>query len=225
MNNSINEQDIKEAFVDVRRAYRMIAQLQNRLSDLVFYIRSKTKFANSDIAGTKLFSNSIGYRRSKVNNYAQLRVFQDMWSWDYLYGYMFEYYFANTKIAQKTCAMSIITVCDDGFFISNEPNKNATSLKTFEKEENSESYILLVYGDGASGENWMRNKETDDYIYDFLSKQEQVDIYKDREGKTFIVKKYPMYKFYNQNQTDEILYEFAQIVKNEAGIQILNEYQ
>lgn len=219
----INEQELRKAFADIRRAYRLLAQLQSRLQDIVFYIRSKTKFAGSECAGNKLFSNEIKNRRSSIDGYASLKVTKSMWPWDFLYGYGFEYYFANTKTGYKTYAMSIIIICDDGYYIS-AGKKSPTSIKTFAPEDNSESWIILAYGDRASSDTWMHGKkDAYNFVNGFMSKKELIDKCSDDAGHVFIAKKYPMQNFYNQVSTDNILKDFAQIVEKESGVNILNK--
>lgn len=215
----INDQELSEAFTDVRRAYRLLAQLQTRLQDIVFYICSKTKFSYSDNAGNKLFSNPIS--RHKVDRYASLRVFRDMWPWDFLYGYAFEYYFSNTRIGNKNCAMSIITICDDGYFISESKSKKRTNISSFASEEDSNSWIILVYGDGATNKCWMRDKEILEYLKWFFSHKKDADSFSDDKGHMFVAKKYLMQQFVNQTATDSILKDFAQIVEQKANVKIL----
>jgi len=216
----INEQELTDAFLNIRRAYRLIAQLQKRLQDVAFYISSKTKFAYSDNAGIKLFSNPIC--RHNVDQHATLRVRRDMWPWDFLYGYAFEYYFSNTRIGNKTCAMSIITICDDGYYISESKDKRRTNLNSFASEEESNSWIILVYGDGAS-KSWMHNKDNNDYLNWFFSQKKDTDSFSDDKGHMFVAKKYPMQQFVNQSATDCVLKDFSQIVEQQSAVEILNE--
>ena len=46
---------------------------------------------------------------------------------------------------------------------------------------------------------------------------------KNVSGNVFVAKKYLMQQFFNQETTDNILKDFAQIVMEEADINILNE--
>ena len=215
MENNI-KQNLTEAFIDVRRAYRLAAQLQSRLQELVFYRRSQTQFANSDYAGYKLFSNPIYYKHQP-----SLNIQRSLCAWDFLYGYAFEYYFANPKIDSTECAMSVITICDDGFYISKDPQKSATEISSYAPENSSNSWIIFAYGGGKSDEIWMNGENQNDFLTKILSRDNEFDIYH-KNSHTFIWKKYPMQSFNNQAETDKLLRDFAELVKNKANVCILN---
>lgn len=218
-----NEQELNDAFVDVRRAYRLIAQLQSRLRDIAFYIKNRTQFSEQDCAGNKLYSKSISSsKRSMLDLYASLKVSPNMWSWDFMYGYAFEFYLANTKIGDKICAMSIIILCDDGFYISKDQKKSKTSIRTYASEEESNSWIILAYGDGASSDCWMGGYDTNVFLETFMNRKGHV-YKKEVSGNVFVAKKYLMQQFFNQETTDNNLKDFAKIVFEEADTNILNE--
>lgn len=215
MNNNIeNENDLQSAFADVRRAYRLIYQLQSRLKDLVYYIKSQTRFCEVDCGCRRKF---CGYTTKHViSNYTDLNM-SVLEPWQALPGYVFEYFF--TSFEDNGLVMSIIQVFDDGYYTSNKQNLSKENVSSFTDVDKSNSYIILACGfDGANwmypdDETWMRN----------ILNNDSVDI-KHNNAKNindFLAKRYPMYSFSVQDKTDEIIRDFAHLVKEVLKVNIL----
>ena len=136
--------ELDNVFVDVRNAFRLLNDYQKHILNIVNYIREQTEYA--EMWGRKnWYSNEIGNKKnSPDSDYAKLNIRNDMWGWDFLYGYIFEYYFGDLDKKRKgNIEMSVIQVSDDGYFVSNRENKSMTKISTFEDSENSHSYIIL----------------------------------------------------------------------------------
>lgn len=218
------ENNLEQTFVDVRRAFRLIYQLQTRIRDIVFYIKEQTPYESC--VGIKRFSNEINNRKHALDNYAKLKVFKDMWGWDFIYGYLFEFYLGNLEIGKKWTSMSIIQVSDDGFAISNNENKRETKISTFESPEDSHSCLLFVFATADKPENfiWLGSNtdiEEQQYINEFLASNSDNRIEDGEKGAVFIIKKYQMERFSSQTETDMVLRDFSELVDKKCNIRIL----
>lgn len=215
--------ELDNVFLDIRNAHRLLYRYQNRILNIVNYIREQTPF--TDMWGSKWFSNSISTRRkSPDSEYANLSVSKDMWAWDFLYSYMFEYYFGLTEIGKRKVEMSIIQVSDDGFFISKANNSSQTDLSTYADSEDSHSYIVFNIGFGK----WMKNEKSNDYwqfIQNFLLSENDSQVIKDDKNNKefFIIKRYPMQDFACQQEADIVIRDFAKLVNDTVGLKIFKE--
>ena len=127
--------EIDNIFVDVRNAFRLLNRYQKRVLHIISYIRDQTPY--TDMWGKRnWYFNEIGTRRGSPDpEYAKLRVYKDMWGWDFLYGYIFEYYFGMKKIGKKNVEMSILQISDDGCFIAEQGEKQLSDISKFEPSE------------------------------------------------------------------------------------------
>lgn len=213
--------ELDNAFVDVRNAFRLLYRYQSRILDIVGYIREHTLY--TDMWGRRLFCTTIHTRNNCPDkDYAKLAVWSDMWAWDFMYNYVFEYYFGQVKIGRKTIEMSVIQVSDDGFYksISNKPSQ--TDISTFLQAEESNSYLVLTAGWKA----WLRDEQEDDYdafLHKFLSGSNDSCIYIDDKGYWAITKRYPMQRFSSQKEADKVLADFGKIVKDNTGIELFKK--
>lgn len=217
--------DIDNIFVDVRNAFRLLNRYQKRILHIVSYIREQTSY--SDMWGSKWYSAEIGKRRnSPYPEYAKLSVHKDMWGWDFLYGYVFEYYFGVQKISKRNVNMSIFQISDDGYYISTQDKKQETNIDSFETAESSHSYLVfLVTVSNKEADLWLSDPQfpDDDYV-DFLTKflSSPIDtkITKNEKGDVAILKRYELQKFVSQHETDCVIRNFGRIVKENAEIEL-----
>lgn len=212
--------ELDNVFTDVRIAFRLLYQYQNRVLNIINYIREQTPF--TDMWGGKWFSNPIRTRKSPDKDYANLNIWKDMWSWDFLYGYMFDYYFGSTKIKKKDIEMSIMQVSDDGYFLSNVSSASLTDLSTFADAEDSHSYIVLNVG----WDKWMSDDKNDDdlwaFMCDFFANKDDCKVIKEKNC-FFITKRYQMQKFVNQDATDIIIRDYGKLVYDTVGIKLFKD--
>ena len=222
--------EIDTIFVDVRNAFRLLNRFQKRVLQIVTYIREQTPY--TDMWGSKdWYSDEIGKRRdSPDSEYAKLSVRKDMWGWDFLYGYIFEYYFGCQKINKKNVEMSIFQISDDGYFISKQDKKHMTNVSSFEASERSHSFFLLnvTVFQGKNNIIWLHDPEfPDDDCKDFLTKllssSSDMRIIKNDKGDISILKKFEMQLFSSQSAADEVIKDFGRLVKEHAGVELFKK--
>lgn len=213
--------ELDNTFVDIRNSFRLLARYQSRVLDIVNYIREQTPFI--DMWGLRHFCNVISTRKNcPGDNYATLRIYSDMWAWDFMYNYIFEYYFGQVKIQRKVIDMSVIQVSDDGFYKSMSSKPSQTDISTFLPAEEANSYLILTAGWKA----WMRDEHEDDYdafLHKFLSESKDSCIYIDDKGYWAITKRYPMQRFSSQKEADKVLADFGKIVRDNTGIELFKK--
>ena len=211
---------LDNAFTDVRNAFRLLARYQSRVLDIVNYIREHTPY--TDMWGLRRYCNVISTRKNcPGDNYANLNVHCDMWSWDFMYNYLFEYYFGQVKIQRKTIDMSIIQVSDDGFYKSLANNPSPTDISTFLPSDESNSYLVFT----AGWNEWLRDDVEDDneaFLNKFLAQSKDVSIYKNDKGHWSITKRYPMQRFASQKEADQVISDFGKLVKDYTDINLFN---
>ena len=211
---------LDNAFTDVRNAFRLLARYQSRVLDIVNYIREHTPY--TDMWGLRRYCNVISTRKNcPGDNYANLNVHCDMWFWDFMYNYLFEYYFGQVKIQRKTIDMSIIQVSDDGFYKSLANNPSPTDISTFLPSDESNSYLVFT----AGWNEWLRDDVEDDneaFLNKFLAQSKDVSIYKNDKGHWSITKRYPMQRFASQKEADQVISDFGKLVKDYTDINLFN---
>lgn len=223
------KKEIDNIFVDVRNAFRLLTRYQERVLNIVNYIREQTPY--KDMWGSKnWYSDEIKSRRNSPDKeYAKLNVFKDMWGLDFLYGHFFEYYFGSTKKGRYTIEMSIFQVSDDGYFISNDENKHMTDISSYANSEISHSYIVFnvsVYTTKQS-QLWLHDPDRPeddgkDFLTRFLeSSKDKIITSTDKEHT--ILKKYEMQHFTSQSEADKVITDFAKLVLDNTGVRIFKE--
>ena len=223
------KKEIDNIFVDVRNAFRLLTRYQERVLNIVNYIREQTPY--KDMWGSKnWYSDEIKSRRNSPDKeYAKLNVFKDMWGLDFLYGHFFEYYFGSTKKGRYTIEMSIFQVSDDGYFISNDENKHMTDISSYANSEISHSYIVFnvsVYTTKQS-QLWLHDPDRpEDDGKDFLTRflESSIDkIITSTDKEYTILKKYEMQQFTSQSEADKVITDFAKLVLDNTGVRIFKE--
>lgn len=220
--------EIDKVFIDVRNAFRLLNSYQNRILDIVNYIREQTDY--TDMWGSKnWYSEEIRNKKSPAPDYAKLNVRRDMWGWNFLYGYIFEYYFGQLEKKDKRIVeMSVFQVSDDGFFISNDENKSMDNVSKFKKAEESHSYIVLnmTVTNQRANQIWLHDP-TDpeehgpkDFLTKFLSSPYYTKAMEDREGNVLIIKKYEMQEFATQDDADNVIRDFGKDVLALAKVRL-----
>lgn len=224
------KKEIDNIFVDVRNAFRLLSRYQERVLNIVHYIREQTPY--KDMWGNKSwYCDEIRTKRNSPDtDYAKLNVSKEMCGLDFLYGHFFEYYFGTTKIGKYTVEMSIFQVSDDGYFISNDENKHMTDVSSYASSEVSHSYIIFnvsIYSTKLSN-LWLKdpNRLDDESQQHFLtrfleSSKDKIITYIDTEHT--ILKKYEMQRFTSQSEADKVISDFAKLVKDNTGVEFFRE--
>lgn len=214
--------ELNNTFVDVRNAFRLLYQYQHRILGIINYIREQAGYTN--MWGSKWYSNAIGKRKnSPDSDYANLSVWHTMWGWDFLYGYVFDYYFGIRQIERRDIEMSVLQVSDDGFYISQNDKSSKTNILSYADAEDSHSYLIFNVG----CKEWMnyskKYNDLEQYLYDFLQSASDVDSYIDEKGHFFICKRYPIHQFANQQNAEKIIRDFAKIVFDKTNIKLFKQ--
>lgn len=221
---------IDSLFTDIRNAFRLLNSYQKRVLSIVDYIRCQSPF--TDMWGAKdWYSSEIGRRRNSPDpDYAKLSVYKDMWGWDFLYGYIFEYYFGAVEIEKKHVEMSVFQLSDDGWFISKQEKKHMTKVNTFEDADKSHTYIVFnmtITPKNVKEGLWLKdpaypNDEWKDFLTKFFSSSSDTKITSSDKGSFSILKKYEMQNFTSQTATDAVIRDFDTIVREKTGISVFN---
>lgn len=222
--NTITKNEIEKAMCDLRKAHRLIFEYQNRMLQLMFYIRNKFSLPN-EIAGYKRFSNPISKTRYYNTEYPQanLKIMNGMWAWDFIYSYEFEYHFGSTvdKKLKKEFSLSVIQVSDSGYYESSEHGKSQTDTKSFTDCEDSSSALIFVFEAVPNNKKSEYSWEIDKTITTLLSSDKKREIKQNNGEKSYVACKYGIHKFFNQATTDKVLEDFSVIVKEQSGINLI----
>lgn len=213
-------ENLSKALLDVRRAHRILYAYQRRMSDLAYFI--KCKLGMPDFYGFKHFSNPI-YGRSK--GHSRLNIWHNMWAWDYLYSYLFEYYLGVQKTSDEAYEykFSLIQYSDTGYF--DQDGQRRCRISEFGSEDESDSKLLFFleykpkdrnweWGDGTSLEGIVLDKK--------VGSKEHTKEVRDIEGVTQILYSFPLERFINMEATLEVLREFRSYCK-EQGIHVFDD--
>lgn len=213
------EEEIKTSLRDVRSAFRLLAVYQQHVLGIVRFIAEQTHYRTIRY-GRKRFSRPIVKTKDKDPQYdSRLKIVDDMWGWDFLYGYVFEYYLGSRKIGGKNVKMSIIQVSDDGCYMSHGVSENPMHVPEFTDVEESHSYLILL----AGTELWPAAVEKKHWeeLNRFLGDRNLDLDYKGYDD-FFVIRKYEMEKFSSEEGTMTVLKEFAEDVKNAGDIDIFS---
>ena len=208
--------DLDNAFLDVRNGFRLLFQYQTRVLQIIKYIREHTPYTS--MWGRRLFCNTIHTtRNSPDSEYANLAIPSNMWAWDFMYNYLFEFYFGVKKIGGQNVDMSVVQVSDDGYFKSAYHKPTRINPTTFMSSEDSNSWFIISAGTKA----WFRDYEENDcdkFLHKFIASQSDTNVYKDEDGAWFVSKKYRMQQFASQIETDKIIADFGKLVSETGGV-------
>jgi len=187
--------EFKEMCADFRQANRIVALIQGRIRDIVFYVKSQTRFRDAEIVGIKLFSKELA---NKNNKNGELKLWYNMWPWDFIYSYVFEYRFFDSK-----GVMSIIQISDDGFSKISDCS-NWHCIKDYYPVEESNSWLIFSYSEGKEKIPWENVKNWEDGVFF-------------NEGKKVVAKRYDMSLFCNESEINNQIADFDKIVTERLG--------
>lgn len=232
--NTTNNEQLTNALIDVRRAFRLLHQYQKHVLSLIRFIQGEVRCYNQGkvqrynyCRGRRHFISPIGLK--KGGDYANLDVRWDMWGWDYLYGYLYEYYFDALESDEHQIWISIIQVSDDGRFRSEA--KGLSNLKDFASEEESSSYLILNVSIAPKGKSrlWLKDPEVveqtiEQYLHNFIASENLDKCVKDKkEGRISMQFKISLCDLGSPEEVKTQLRRFAQFVKRESGVHILKD--
>ena len=212
-----NIENLSKALLDVRRAHRILYAYQRRMSDLAYFI--KCKLDMPDFYGFKHFSNPIHGRRK---GHSRLKIWHDMWAWDYLYSYLFEYYLGEKEAGDKlhNYKLSLIQYSDTGYFDREEEEEEEATrleLEKFKPEEKSGSKLLffLEYKPKDSEWEWKDGSYMERIVLDkeVGSKKHETGVITIGVEHKQILYSFPLEEFINIETTLEVLREFRSYCK------------
>ena len=201
--------NLSKALQDVRRAHRILYAYQKRMSDLAYFIKCKLKMP--DFRGFKHFSRPI----SKNSGYLTIR--HDMWAWDYLYSYLFEYYLGEKEASDKlhNYKLSLIQYSDTGYFDQDGQRRCRISEFGSEKESSSKLLFFLEYKPKDRNWEWGNGTSLEKIVLD-----KQIGRKEHTKGVITIGVKhkqilcsFPLERFINMEATLEVLREFCDYCK------------
>ena len=219
-------ENLSNALLDVRRAHRILYAYQRRMLDLAHFIQSKLDMR--EFRGFKHFSNPIHGRRK---GHSRLKIWHNMWAWDYLYSYLFEYYLGKKETGDKRhdYKLSLIQYSDTGYFDKEEEEEEeatrAETKKTFKPEEDprlelekfkpeeesgSKLLFFLEYNPKGSEWAWKDGPYLRRIILDKKvgRKEHKKEVRDTATGGMQILYPVPLERFINMEATLEVLREF-----------------
>lgn len=200
------KEEFERALIDVRKSHRLIFKYQERMLDLVYYIRSRLDFP--EFIGKKHFSDAIGSKRSSGSG--MQRIWHDMWAWDFNYSYLYEYYLGVINLGKYDCKLSIIQYSDTGFFDQSNEEVTPLDIQNYVSENNAISKILFILeAVPKTHKNWKWN--TDELIKDkkYASSTHQRDVLS-QSNSSLILYSFPLSHFIDENSTNQALNEFCE---------------
>lgn len=217
--------ELDSILLDVRNAFRLLSVYQARVLDIVNYVKEQTTMPG--IWGRKWFSNPIKVcHGSPDSDYASLKIEKRMWPWDFLYGYLFEYYFGFMDSKVGKVDFSIIQVSDDGYFKTNAQEDSIPDCENFATAKDSHTLLLFAAGNSS----WMQSKigENADYgnfLHKFIADEKDEHIvYSEDKKEFFVIKKYDIQRFETQAKADQVIREFGKVLESFSVILFKDSY-
>ncbi|PTN05311.1 hypothetical protein C8N47_12733 [Mangrovibacterium marinum] len=197
----------KELLAEVRKSYRLLYSYQKRILDLVDFIGKKYGL-NYD-GGYPKFS-SPGPR----NGSGRL----DLWAWDWLNMYFYEFHFQNKKAGEDTIYFSIFLMNDSGFFETHNENKiGKTSVSKFAEVEDSTSDLIFVVGKNL-WDGWGYNWDEPEFILNESGEKRKGN------NKYMIFKHYALDLFEDENGAMKCIKDFEALCKeNNIKLKVLDQ--
>ena len=215
-----NTQKLTNALQDVRRAHRILYAYQRRMLDLVHFIQSKLDMR--EFCGFKHFSNPIHGRRK---GHSRLKIWHNMWAWDYLYSYLFEYYLGEKEAGDKLHGykLSLIQYSDTGYFDQDGQKRGRISEFGSEEESSSKLLFFLEYKPKDSKWVWKDGSYMERIVLDkeFGRKEHTKTFRSTTTGVKQILCSFPLERFINMEATLEVLREFRSFCQ-EQGIYVFD---
>lgn len=129
--------DLREQLLNVRKAHRLLKEYQQAMLEIVFKISDDLNLPI--IGGNAPFSWHL--RSTRKDEYVDFSIRREMWAWDYLPSYLFEYYFGEHEIeGNKRFSLSVFQVSDTGF----KNTENRLELNDFQGVEAASSCLVFL---------------------------------------------------------------------------------
>jgi hypothetical protein len=211
-------ENLKDALIDVRKAHRLIASYQKIMLSVVYFIKKKLAFPG--FSGEKRFSNPLRGRGG-------LNIWPDMWPWDFLYSYQFEYRLGSKELPDGSQVfLSIVQYSDTGYYDSDGSGRDDMSNPaTFKAAEDSSSKLLFLMEYAPKGGQLRMADHSYNEIFEIVHKKEvggsshKSSIVPAREGQEneFLLYSLPIERLLDEKSTLDALQEYLRFLK-ENGI-------
>lgn len=186
--------------IDVRKAYRLLFEYQDRIKNLVSFIGGHFDFEFGE--GHSVFSN---HAKSGA------KVDLEDWAWDWLSMYFYHFKFA----LKDDLRFSVFILTDTGYYdVSKNDDSNVSKVKpeTFNAVDKSKTKLFLVLGKKM----WWQDTK--------LGKWENIlfqhnNILSNDEGGKLLFKEYSLDQFIDESSAISSLEDF-QAFCNQNGISI-----
>lgn len=185
----LSQPELEEAFVDVRKAYRLLYHYQRRVLDLVKFI--------GDHLGCKYKSGHPKFSNASPRDG---KGSLDLYAWDWLNMYLYEFHLGHLSVDGKKLAFSILLQSDTGYFDLHREGRSKLSVEKFVSPEASQTRLVLVVGYNT----WKPAIFDDPNKYlngndSYISKKEE---------KVICVKAYNLSSFTNEESTLALIDDF-----------------
>ena len=163
--------NIDKALINLRSAMRLVYEYQQHMLRIAEFIRKQTDFPEIQ-QGALWYADgfSYGYRYHDHNKW-YVEITTNMWPWEFLPGYSFEYHLGSKQLTLKngkklTAELSLLQISDDGSYVADfDKREHARDISndspqpvSFDSPEKSNSW-LAFYVDIYSGDKpqlWLK---------------------------------------------------------------------
>lgn len=187
----MDKNELEKAFIEVRRAYRLIYLYQRRVLDLIEFIANRL---NLTLQG--------GWSKFSEPAPVKTRVKLNRWSWDWITLYLYDFHFGKIK---DNIYFSIILQSDSGYFESDTKDKLAIS--SFLSADKSSTRLFFVLAKGVWG------CPIKNFLEDYLGKSDSCFEKKLETDKFWIGKSYDLTEFIEEDSTVLKLKDFTDYAK------------
>ncbi|MEG1590590.1 hypothetical protein [Chryseobacterium sp.] len=196
------QNQLNSTLIDVRKAYRLLFDFQDRIRNLVSFIGGHLDFNFSE--GNPVFS-------SNAKNGKNVNL--DQWAWDWLSMYFYQF-----KFEQKDgLTFAVFILADTGFYdFSKHEGITASKLKpeTFNTVEKAQTKLFLVLGKKM----WKQETKLGDWESIFFQENR---VFSNGAGGTFLFKEYTLEHFINESSAISSLEDFQAFCnQNDISIQL-----
>lgn len=206
--------NLSEALEEVRKAHRLTHSFQERMLSLIKFIQTKLDFP--EYLGIKHFSAPIGvYSRGKYQDY--LKIHPNMWAWDFIYSYVFEYYLGEDSFENgDVFSLTIVQYADTGYFENANEDRNAPLLFAPANESTSKLLFILELKP-KKVKDWIWNIEELAMTKEYASKNHSKTVIDSPNGIKQLLYSIPLDQFTDEETTLKALRKYAEFCCQEAG--------
>jgi len=208
---------ISQELEEVRKAHRLIHSFQERMLSIIQFIKTKLDFP--EYYGVKHFSNPIKiYRQGSHQDY--MKIYPNMWAWDFIYSYVFEYYLGEDSFNNGDAfAISIIQYSDTGYFETDNDERNVPlSFAPIEKSASKLLFIMEIKPKKAK--TWEWNIDELCMTKEYASKKHTKTIIEHPKGNKQLLYSIPLEEFTNEQSALKALRQYAEFCCENAGFEM-----